>query len=359
MNKKITMGISILLLLIIVGINISYASRFQNEKDFFKVNKEEISPEETLEMTFDIASLEYNKFKISLNSNIDIKDVYTQNDENIAIEDKDDAIIMEIDKEKMNLNQITLYYPISKDIKIGTKIQLTAKIIVNNEMKVENETNNNNNIAKTENEITIETENGKNTTNTENIGDENNEEIVKEITKIITVVEKSNENKEEENTNISNDKKPENKQEMSNEEKSNSKQKQKNSNEKTSNNIENQKISVSGSAKSSLSGTSVNTENQETYNGSNNNYLEKLEVEGKELNTSFNKENDTYFIDINNTNTINVTAIAEDSTAKVYITGNDNIESGNNKILISVTAENGDVRYYRIFVNCEEETNET
>lgn len=361
MNKKITMGISILLLLIIVGINISYASRSQNEKDFLKVNKEEISPEETLEITFDIASLEYNKFKISLNSNIDVKDVYTQNNENITIEDKDDEIILEIDKEKINLNQITLYYPISKDIKIGTKIQLTAKIIVNNEMKVENETNNNN-IAKTENEITIETENGKNTTNTENIGDENNEEkeeIVKEITKIITVVEKNNENKEEENTNISNDKKPENKQEMSNEEKSNSKQEQKNSNEKTSNNIENQKISVSGSAKSSLSGTSVNTENQEIYNGSNNNYLEKLEVEGKELNTSFNKENDTYFIDINNTNTINVTAIAEDSTAKVYITGNDNIESGNNKILISVTAENGDVRYYRIFVNCEEETNET
>lgn len=358
MNKKIMMGISILLLLIIVGINISYASRSQNEKDFLKVNKEEISPEETLEITFDIASLEYNKFKISLNSNIDVKDVYTQNNENITIEDKDDAIILEIDKEKINLNQITLYYPISKDIKIGTKIQLTAKIIVNNEMKVENETNNNN-IAKTENEITIETENGKNTTNTENIGDENNEEIVKEITKIITVVEKNNENKEEENTNISNDKKPENKQEMSNEEKSNSKQEQKNSNEKTSNNIENQKISVSGSAKSSLSGTSVNTENQATYNGSNNNYLEKLEVEGKELNTSFNKENGTYFIDINNTNTINVTAIAEDSTAKVYITGNDNIESGNNKILISVTAENGDVRYYRIFVNCEEETNET
>ena len=221
MNKKITIGISILLLLIIVGINISYASRSQNEKDFLKVNKEEISPEETLEITFDIASLEYNKFKISLNSNIDVKDVYTQNNENITIEDKDDAIILEIDKEKINLNQITLYYPISKDIKIGTKIQLTAKIIVNNEMKVENETNNN--IAKTENEITIETENGKNTTNTENIGDENNEEIVKEITKIITVVEKNNENKEEENTNISNDKKPENKQEMSNEEKSNSK----------------------------------------------------------------------------------------------------------------------------------------
>lgn len=363
MNKKITMGISILLLLIIVGINISYASRFQNEKDFFKVNKEEISPEETLEITFDISNLEYNKFKISLNSNIDIKDVYTQNDENIAIEDKDDAIIMEIDKEKMNLNQITLYYPISKDIKVGTKIELTAKILVNNEMKAENETNAN--IEKTEsekinNKIATETENGENTTNTVNMeNNEEKEEIVKEITKIITVVEKSNENKEEEGTDISNDKKTENKQEISNEEKNNSKQEQKNINEKTYTNIDNQKASINGNIKSSLSGTNINTENQAIYNGSNNNYLEKLEIEGTELNTSFNKENGTYFIDVNNTNSINVTAIAEDSTAKIYITGNDKIESGNNKILISVTAENGDVRYYRIFVNCEEETDET
>lgn len=354
MNKKITMGISILLLLIIVGINISYASRSQNEKDFFKVNKEEITPGETLEITFDISSLEYKKFKISLNSNIDVKDIYIKTNENIELEDKEKVISIEIDKEKMNLNQITLYYPIQKDIEIGTKIQLTAKIIVNNEIKKENQTSND--IVTNE----AENEKEKNNTNTENdSNNERQEEIVKEITKIITVVEKNNENKEEENTNSSNDKKPENKQEMSNEEKSNSKQEQKNSNEKTSNNIDNQKISVSGSAESSSSGTSINIENQATYNGSNNNYLEKLEVEGKELNTYFNKENGTYFIDINNTNTINVTAIAEDSTAKVYITGNDNLKSGNNKILISVTAENGDVRYYRIFVNCEEEIDET
>ena len=61
----------------------------------------------------------------------------------------------------------------------------------------------------------------------------------------------------------------------------------------------------------------------------------------------------TYFINTNNTNSFNVIATAEDSTAKVCIVGNDNIQSGNNKILISVTAENGNIRYYRIFVNCE------
>ena len=276
MNKKIKIGISILLLLIIVGINISYASRFQNEKDFFKVNKEEITPGGTLEITFNISNLEYNKFKISLNSNIDVKDVYTRNDENITIEDNDNAISMEIDKEKISLNKITLYYPISKDIKVGTKIQLIAKIIVNKETNLENEINNN----------IVETE--KNTTNTENMKNEDNEEqekIVKEITKIITVVK--------ENTNIQSNKEQDDK-----EEKSNSNQEQKNSNEKTLNNIENQKINASESAKTSLFGTSINTENQAIYNGSNNNYLAKLEIEGIELNTSFNKENETYFIDI-------------------------------------------------------------
>ena len=103
----------------------------------------------------------------------------------------------------------------------------------------------------------------------------------------------------------------------------------------------------------------INNENQATYNGSNNNYLSKLEIVGMELNTSFNKENGTYFINTDNTNSINIVATAEDSTAKINIAGNDTIQNGNNKILISVTAENGDVRYYRIFVNCEEGTDET
>ena len=86
------------------------------------------------------------------------------------------------------------------------------------------------------------------------------------------------------------------------------------------------------------------------YNGSNNNYLTSLEIEGENLNTIFNKENTTYFVQTNGKTELNVKATAEDDESKIYVTGNENLKTGENKILISVTAENGDIRYYRVFV---------
>ena len=47
---------------------------------------------------------------------------------------------------------------------------------------------------------------------------------------------------------------------------------------------------------------------------------------------------------------LNITAKAEVSSATVTIYGNTNLKSGTNKILINVTAENGDVKTYRIYV---------
>ena len=58
----------------------------------------------------------------------------------------------------------------------------------------------------------------------------------------------------------------------------------------------------------------------------------------------------TYFAEVENQSSVNVSVTKEDETATVCITGNDSLKSGENKILISVTAENGDVRYYRIFI---------
>ena len=324
MSKKIKVGICFLLLIIMISVNISYAISNKNEKEFFEINKEEISPEETLEMTFDISILKYNKFKIVLKSNVDSNDIYA---ENLTISNNENDISIDVDKEKMNLDKITLYYPIPKEMAIGTKIQFTAQI----EIKEENQIVTN----ELENEII-----------------DNQEEIVQEITKTITVIEKKTENNEdkrqgEENNNKSNN----NEQNSSNTEKNNSNQeKVSNQSEKMSSNVSSQKMSTS-------SNVSINNEKQAVYNGSNNNYLSK--IEGIELNTTFNKENGTYFVNTSNTDNINIVATAEDSSAKVNITGNDNIQNGNNKILISVTAENGDVRYYRIFVNCEEETDET
>ena len=376
MSKKIKIGISILLLVIMISVHVSYAIGSQNEKDFFKVNKEEISPEETLEMTFDISSLKYNKFKILLKSNVNSEDIYTENNqENVSIDNDENAISIDVDKEKLSLNEIKLYYPIPKEMAIGTKIQFTAQIIVNNEIKEENKTTNTTRDNTVANELEVDNNNTKNLenkikpdNNTQNLENEikkdnnNQEEVVTEkISKTITVVEKKIEtDKNDADKEQSEDKNP-NESKIPNTEKNNSNQEKTNnqSEKMSSSNMSNQKMSSNINSGSSLSNLSINNENQATYNGSNNNYLSKLEIDGMELNTSFNKEYQTYFIKTNSTNTINVIATAEDSTAKINITGNDTIQNGNNKILISVTAENGDVRYYRIFVNCEEGTDET
>ena len=142
MSKKIKTGIGILILIIMISVHVSYAIINQSEKEFFRVNKEEISPEETLEMTFDISSIKYNKFKILLTSNVDSENIYTENQENITIENNENDISIDVDKENLGLSKITLYYPIPKEIAIGTKIQFTAQIIVNNEIKEENQITN-------------------------------------------------------------------------------------------------------------------------------------------------------------------------------------------------------------------------
>jgi formate-dependent nitrite reductase cytochrome c552 subunit len=95
--------------------------------------------------------------------------------------------------------------------------------------------------------------------------------------------------------------------------------------------------------------TSVEQMEVATYNGSNNNYLSSLEIDGINLTSDFNKEKLTYFATVEGLETITVNATAEDSSSNVAITGT-NLKSGENKVLISVTAENGDVRYYRIYV---------
>ena len=88
-----------------------------------------------------------------------------------------------------------------------------------------------------------------------------------------------------------------------------------------------------------------------TYNGSDNNYLSELSVDGYTLNKEFSKENSTYFLTVENEiESLDVLAVVEDDTATKCIYGNENLKEGTNKILISVTAENGNVRNYRIYV---------
>lgn len=119
------------------------------------------------------------------------------------------------------------------------------------------------------------------------------------------------------------------------------------------NNSSNTRTVQSSTGNSSSSMSSISTQSKETvtYNGSSNNYLSSLTVEGYDFTSEFQKENLTYFINVDSdTEAVNINAETEDSSANVYIYGNDNLSEGINKILVTVCAENGNSRTYRIYV---------
>lgn len=90
----------------------------------------------------------------------------------------------------------------------------------------------------------------------------------------------------------------------------------------------------------------------ETYKGSQNNYLKSLSITGVDFKNEFKKTTVDYFARLENSSLdkVTVNAVAEDSSAIVTIYGNTNLKSGTNKILINVTADNGSVRTYRIYL---------
>ena len=105
---------------------------------------------------------------------------------------------------------------------------------------------------------------------------------------------------------------------------------------------------------SSYSGMTGGSTQTITYKGSRNNYLTNMTVTGYDLTPGFNKTNNTYFITVGNgVTSININTVKEDYTAVVTISGNKNLQVGLNKVLIAVLAQNGDVRYYRIYITRE------
>lgn len=88
------------------------------------------------------------------------------------------------------------------------------------------------------------------------------------------------------------------------------------------------------------------------YPKSTNNYLSKLEIEGYEI--DFNKDTLEYSIKVSSdVETLDITAVAEDSSARVNIYGNSNFKEGENKVTVVVTAEDGSERTYTITVDKE------
>ncbi len=89
------------------------------------------------------------------------------------------------------------------------------------------------------------------------------------------------------------------------------------------------------------------------YYYSSNNYLKSLEVEGYEV--EFDKNTNEYKITVkNDVNSLEIKALAEDYRARVEITGNNDFKEGENTVTVTVTAENGNTREYKLVVTKEE-----
>lgn len=90
---------------------------------------------------------------------------------------------------------------------------------------------------------------------------------------------------------------------------------------------------------------------QPTLDGSPNNKLSGLGVDGFALTPSFNRDTESYDLIVDpSVSSVTVSAAAIDSKASVSGTGTVNLQSGNNDITIAVKAENGQVRDYVIHV---------
>lgn len=91
---------------------------------------------------------------------------------------------------------------------------------------------------------------------------------------------------------------------------------------------------------------STNTNTQKPTSNSNN-YLKYLQISEEGLTPNFTRNVTEYSVAVGeNVNSLQILARAEDSNARVEISGHESIKEGENKVQIKVTAQNG---YYRIY----------
>lgn len=327
---KITTSIIMVIVLLINVINSYAVTDEKSKKSFFEIQKTEVTKKETIQMNLNLEEITYTKFTFKLESNVNIKNVKfdekLENDsKEVNIEKSNNEIIIEINKENTNLDVITLNYNLPEDLEVNDTISFKASII-----------------------------------NNENSSNEEGKEEKQEIEKKVKIIE------DEKNDSMKNDEKD--KEDNKNESEENNEQKSKD-NKNISNNdfneinkkIEDQNTVKENSVKNvQNSNINANTKNISTnqseeetsiYNGSNNNYLSNIIVNDYSLNKEFTKDNSTYFVTVgNDVNSLNIITEKEEVSSTVSIYGNENLSVGKNKILICITAENGNVRIYRIYV---------
>ena len=259
---------------------------------FFKSNKNKALKEEDVTITLDLNTITYEKYNVTITSSDNISSL-TTND--ITLNILNNEISFDIDTLSMDIRLITFNYKVSESLNEGDTVVFTAKITEINE------TGENNSVTEY---VTITVDKKKE--------------------------EKPDNNQNPDNPGNGNNTKP---------------------NMNTTNRTNTSSFNRTSSTKSFSFSKPVETV---TYNGSDNNYLNSLSIKGYKFDNNFSKEKTTYFVTVkNSTKKVTVNYKRSSTKSKVIVTGNTNLKVGINKILVTVNAENGSSRVYRIYVTRE------
>ena len=342
--------ISVLLIILILFPIISYAVNLpeKNEQDvFFTADKTEVNLGDTVLLTLNLSKLEYENFKFELSSNSSLENISTN--ENVLAEIKNNTLSISGSKKNLSVQKINFSYFISAKYKIGDVIEIIGKVT-----NADDEENSIEQVI-TIKDIEKTEENNENDKTNEDTGNNSYQKDNQQTDK--NEKQDNSDKKQEQNTqNVPQDK---NQTQSGSQENSKMQSNTASSFNKTNNqtlannNMQtNTKSTASQNTKSQIDTKNTTTKVEtNTYKGESYNYLSKLKISGYDINPKFDKTNNTYFVTIDkDIENLNITAKAEASSATVTVYGNTNLKSGTNKILINVTAENGDVKTYRIYV---------
>lgn len=330
--NKIYKNISLIFILFIILANNSFATE---DNQICQIEEEKVYVKENFTLAIDLEKINFDSFKITIQSNTDIEVV--ENDSNTEIDKNDNKITIDIENKEEFTSKVKLVYT-APDSAQTIKLKITIDSKEDTELE-------NNILEDSEIKQIIE-------------------EINVEVEEKDTAVNDSEQNKDEEDENKENMGNLENTDEKKEDDIETNKQEQNRNENAFSNEVDNiggeksnnlgiqakmQEV-INVSSKQVVSNNRTSASTIESYKGDRNNYLLSLSIDGVDFKNEFKKTTQTYFAKVEDISSVNVNATPEDDNAVVTIYGNEELESEMNKILVQVTAENGDIRSYRIFI---------
>lgn len=331
-------------MLIIFLVSTYFYSVRADEGKICEIEEKDVYVGENFNLVINLENIKYESFRIVVESDDNTELIAT--DDKIKTETTSDKTEIKITSKSDFTSKIKLVYKAPNEVK-NIKFKIT---IINESDAIDTPANENetSEVEKIEENIVVNIKEKDNSENDKEDENENKKDDTKENENNESRENEKiddKENTEKNNTNF--DKAQEDKKAFSNELDNLGVE------SKSNNYSMQEKLQEAGSVSSKTSSMTISSKTDETeeYKGDRNNYLSNLEISNFTLKNEFKKTTQTYFAEVENVDSIDVTATAENSSAKVKIFGNSDLKTGINKVLIQVTAENGDIRNYKIFVN--------